>query len=456
MSTRQTSVIVWVLYMCLVLFIGCSDPKSSRTDGNNGGTDDTSSTLGNEDDSSQSPGNGTNSASATDPVTDTSASGYYFQAGDWAGYGWTGIGPAAGGTVTELSSDWTSGSTPVCISGTLAEDYSSLGVLGMAVSQARGSQTMNTWAPGSQYTGVEVDISKRVNTEIRMELVTANGEYCALIPAGGVTLAWSAFATECWGTSGTRYNGEPFDRIQFYAPGDSDSKVNYDYCLNALSPHTETIEQDTDTGSGNPEDANWETVETVCNNGSGNQGGFVYEYWIDSGSACMELGPGGAFSIEWGSGTENVLARKGLRPGSLNQVITYAAEYRPNGNSYLTLYGWTTNPLVEYYVVDSWGSWRPPGGQSVGTVTSDGGTYDLYRTQRVEKPSIEGERSTFYQYWSVRTEKRTSGTITFANHVSAWQNQGWQMGGLYEVSMCVEGYQSTGYGNVYQLTMTTN
>src|SRR5690606_15088156 len=141
--------------------------------------------------------------------------------------------------------------------------------------------------------------------------------------------------------------------------------------------------------------------------------------------------PGG-FEVEW-SGINNLLGRKGLRPGSTNQIVTYSADYNPNGNSYLCVYGWTTNPLVEYYIVDSWGSFRPPGMGHVGTVSSDGGTYDIYKTLRVEQPSIEGIQ-TFEQYWSVRTSQRTSGTITVKNHFDAWQDNEMVMGSLYEVS----------------------
>ena len=137
----------------------------------------------------------------------------------------------------------------------------------------------------------------------------------------------------------------------------------------------------------------------------------------------------------------------------MNQVVTYAALYQPNGHSYLTVYGWTKNPLVEYYIVDSWGDWRPPGSESLGTVESDGGTYEIYRTQRINQPSIEGT-ATFDQYWSVRTEKRTSGTVTCGNHFNAWKSKGMNMGSLYEVSMCVEGWQSSGTANVYRLSMT--
>ena len=154
-----------------------------------------------------------------------------------------------------------------------------------------------------------------------------------------------------------------------------------------------------------------EADRTLTGNGTGQHCGYTYEYWKDSGTGSLILKPDG-YSVIW-SDINNLLGRKGIRPGSANLIVTYEANYQPNGNSYLCIYGWTRNPLIEYYIVDSWGSWRPPGGTSLGTVTSDGGTYDIYRTQRVNQPSIDGTQ-TFYQYWSVRTAKRTSGTITVA------------------------------------------
>jgi len=192
-----------------------------------------------------------------------------------------------------------------------------------------------------------------------------------------------------------------------------------------------------------------EADRTVSSNGSGTHCGYTYEYWKDSGSGTLTLTSDG-FSTNW-SGINNLLGRKGRRPGSTNQIVTYDANYQPNGNSYLCVYGWMRSPLVEYYIVDSWGDWRPPGEeQHMGTVSSDGGTYDLYQNQRTGD-TIDGY-TTFTQYWSVRTTKRESGTITVGNHFSAWANAGMSIGSLYEVSLCVEGYQSSGTADV-RMTM---
>jgi endo-1,4-beta-xylanase len=194
-------------------------------------------------------------------------------------------------------------------------------------------------------------------------------------------------------------------------------------------------------------------AQTITSNKTGSSNGFTYEFWKDSGgSGSMTLGSEGAFSVTW-SNINNLLARNGRRPGSKNQTITYSADYNPSGNSYLCVYGWSRSPLIEYYVVESWGSWRPPGATSIGTVISDSGTYDIYRTQRVNQPSINGT-ATFYQYWSVRTSKRTSGTVTLANHIAAWASKGMDLGDLYEVSFTVEGYQSSGTAEVTQLVIS--
>ena len=188
-----------------------------------------------------------------------------------------------------------------------------------------------------------------------------------------------------------------------------------------------------------------EANRTLSANGTGQHCSYTYEYWKDSGTGSLILKPDG-FSVSW-SGINNLLGRKGIRPGSKNLSVAYDANYQPNGNSYLCVYGWTRNPLIEYYIVDSWGTWKPPGGSSVGTVSCDGGTYDIYKTQRVSQPSIDGTQ-TFYQFWSVRTAKRTCGTITVGCHFDAWATKGLSLGTFYEVSMTVEGYQSSGTADV--------
>lgn len=87
-------------------------------------------------------------------------------------------------------------------------------------------------------------------------------------------------------------------------------------------------------------------AQTITSNQTGSQGGYTYEFWKDNGgSGSMTQGSGGAFSVQW-NGINNILFRKGLRPGSKSQTITYSANYNPSGNSYLCVYGWTRNPLV--------------------------------------------------------------------------------------------------------------
>jgi endo-1,4-beta-xylanase len=100
------------------------------------------------------------------------------------------------------------------------------------------------------------------------------------------------------------------------------------------------------------------------------------------------------------------------------------------GTALASLYGWSTNPLVEYYVIEDDQGGSPSLGTFMGTTTSDGATYNLYEHQQVNQPCITGNSCTFEQYLAIRQGNTTSGTITTQNIFNAWASHGMNLGSL--------------------------
>lgn len=233
-------------------------------------------------------------------------------------------------------------------------------------------------------------------------------------------------------------------------------------CASGCGTKPATDPADTQSSSQQETEPAGET-QVFTENITGTADGYDYELWKDEGDTTFNVEPGGGtYSCEW-SNINNALFRRGQKfdctqtyPELGNIYVDYGVDYQPVGNSYMCVYGWTREPLIEYYIVESWGSWRPPGAPfAIGTVTVDGATYDIYKTTRYEQPSID-DIQTFDQYWSVRRTKPTGdgtkleGTISVSKHFDAWKKCGLELGKMYEVALTIEGYQSQGKATVYK------
>jgi hypothetical protein len=206
-------------------------------------------------------------------------------------------------------------------------------------------------------------------------------------------------------------------------------------------------------------------TQHCSSNGSGTAGSYAWSIWSSGSGGCITpYGVGAAFKATWNS-SGDFLAREGFQwdeTKTYDQYGTISADYAytksgsAGGYSYIGIYGWSNNPLIEYYIVDDWyGSGPPPtaGGALKGSFTMDGATYNVYTHTQTNQPSIHGT-ATFLQFFSIRQTPRQCGHISITEHFKKWAGLGMTLGNMYEAKILIEAGGGTGSINFTAATMT--
>ncbi|WP_295682043.1 glycoside hydrolase family 11 protein [uncultured Fibrobacter sp.] len=202
-------------------------------------------------------------------------------------------------------------------------------------------------------------------------------------------------------------------------------------------------------------------VEVSTNKVDKFSNGIGYELWNEGGNGgSATFYDDGSFSCKM-TGAKDYLCRAGL---SFNSDKTHEeighmkADFKlVKGNlsgidySYIGIYGWTREPLVEWYIVDNSGSQYMPGDwvaqgsskKAHGEYEIDGAKYKVYEGDRTSY-SIDGDNTYFKQYFSVRTSMRDCGTIDITAHFKKWEELGMRMGKLHEAKILGEAGSNSG------------
>ncbi len=188
--------------------------------------------------------------------------------------------------------------------------------------------------------------------------------------------------------------------------------------------------------------------------------GYHVEMWREINKGSMTVfgdSADCAFKADWDNsgdflaqvGYIDVHATKAYTDlGEIYAVYNYTKAGNGGGNySYIGIYGWTKNPLIEYYIVDD--SFTPDGSgmfwgtEEIGTYTVNGVKYTLKVGKRVNAPCIEGSAD-FQQIFAVRSSYHTCGTINVTEHFKNWENLGIKMGNVYSCNFTCEVSGGTG------------
>jgi endo-1,4-beta-xylanase len=184
-------------------------------------------------------------------------------------------------------------------------------------------------------------------------------------------------------------------------------------------------------------------------------GNYTYNiYSSGQGSGCMTTyGVDATFSATW-TNVGDWIARVGLsfdKSKTYDKIGVFSSDFAytttgitTGGFGNVGIYGWSVNPLHEYYIIEDWLG-RRPSFKVVDTLTIDGeGTYEIQTNTQTNQPNITGTNATFDQFWSVRLTPRQCGHISISQHFDKWASLGLNLGNLEEARILVEAQNNSG------------
>jgi hypothetical protein len=193
-------------------------------------------------------------------------------------------------------------------------------------------------------------------------------------------------------------------------------------------------------------------------NSQGGSNNLAWQIWSNQGSGTLTTFSTPAFSAAWNN-SGDYLGRLGFEWGNSGKTydqygtITAGFAFKKSGSgggfSYIGIYGWSTNPCVEWYILDdSFGQmpFNPYNSSQKGTGTIDGESYKFFSNSTNGTGGSRCNQSSWSQFWSIRQKARQCGTITISDHFKAWDAAGMKLGNLLEAKILVE--TGGGSGNV--------
>jgi len=200
-------------------------------------------------------------------------------------------------------------------------------------------------------------------------------------------------------------------------------------------------------------------AETITQNCTGTHEGYYYEYSKDIGTGTMELEEGKVgFSCNWsdihiiffdyGMIYNQDKTHQEMGNISISYECSYESIAETDQYTIAGIFGLTLYPSVGFFIVESHDNWKPKANKSpIKTIVVDGAEYDIYE---YIYPSFENPS---YEYYFVRREPRTSGTISVSKHLRELEALKVKLGKIYKIVFTFEGYKSEGSAELTKLNI---